>query len=114
MAENFKDLFILEPNQSAVRLCSSCNKDINLDIKRLNDAGWKVSHGLCERHIEQMYKMAGFNDQQIKASVKKAESAPDFKGHARDLSDSKNKPLVDWLKNPPVSPTLQKQQTKSA
>jgi len=111
MAEDFRDSFILEPDKSTLRLCAHCFKENNLDRTPLKNAGWTLSDGICVRHMSEMYQMAGFDDSLTKQALKKIETLPDFRGHVRDLSDPKNKPFVDWLKNPRPSPTAQKQAT---
>ena len=107
MIDNFKDAFILEPNDSIVRLCANCDKEQNLDQKKIISAGWQLSHGICKRHTAQMYKFAGFSDDRIAAALKKSETGSD-KPPIRDLLDPINKPFLDWLRNPTPSPTFNK------
>lgn len=114
MAEDFSDAFIISDTDNIVRICMSCDREQHLDQKKLVEAGWSLSHGICVRHIYQMYKMAGFDDEKIKGVIKKSEDSPDFKGHCRDLSDPKNKPFLDWLKEPKLSPKKQSEQQKAA
>lgn len=108
MAEDFSDMFSKENPNLILGICSACEKEAGIGQKTYTERGWNVSHGVCGRHASQFFKSAGIdiNTPKIKDMIDK--------NNTRDLSDPKNKPLVDWLKNPPLSPTLQKQQAKAA
>ena len=102
MAEDFNNNFSKEKPGLIVGICSACEKEEGIDQETYTQRGWEVSSGVCPRHAEKFLKFAGIPDDRIKEKIKDVKT--------RDLSDPKNKPLVDWLKNPPNSPTLQKQE----
>jgi len=101
MAEDFSNNFSKEDPDLIIGICSACEKEEGIDQKPYTDKGWSVSSGICSRHAEKFLRAANIPEDRIKERVKAMTT--------RDLSDPKNKPLVDWLKNPPLSPTKQKQ-----
>ena len=90
----FKSQFKL-PN--IVRICAECNSEQKIDQSKLKKMGWDITHGDCERHFENRLKSFGLDNSEIKIEV------DEFKNMAppcADLSDPKNKPLLNWLNNP--------------
>lgn len=94
--ENFSDVIL---NNNTIRMCSSCEKENNLDQNKITNQGWSLSHGICVRHIKSFFKAAGYDDARINSLM-----GEKFKNPCRDLSEPKNKPFVDWLKDPPQAP----------
>jgi hypothetical protein len=105
MAEDFNNNFSKTKPDMLVGICAECEQEVGIDKQSYLDKGWSVSHGVCGRHSEQFLKKANISPEKIKTFVSK--------NTTRDLSDPKNKPLVDWMKNPPLSPTKQKQEKPS-
>ena len=113
MMNNFKDVFLLDRNPPEILICAQCKNDQRIDIDKLHKSGWKTSDGTCIRHFTQLLKTAGIDDVSIKAAIDRVSAKYPGKAHPRDLSDPKNKPFLDWLRNPTPAPTLQKTQNPS-
>jgi hypothetical protein len=96
MAENFSNLFSKEKPNLILGICSACEKEVGIDQTAYTNKGWSASHSICGRHTEIYLKTANIPPDRIRAVVEK--------NTTRDLTDPKNKPLVDWLKNPPQAP----------
>ena len=105
MAEDFNNNFSKEDLDLIIGICSACEKDAGIDQKSYTDKGWSASHSICPRHAEKFLRSAKIPEDRIKERVKMMTT--------RDLSDPKNKPLIDWMKNPPLSPSQQKQEKPS-
>lgn len=105
MAEDFSNNFNKEYPDLIIGICSLCEKEAGIDQKSYTDKGWSASHSICPRHVEKFLRTANVPEDKIKERIKTMT--------VRDLADPKNKPFVDWLKNPPLSPTKQKQEKPS-
>jgi len=95
---NFSDTFI----GNKIRLCASCCQEQRIDVpmkKHIESLGWMISDGLCVRHFKKTFKTAGFDDDRIQKMVDDKLKNTDNKP-PRDLSESENQLLVEWLKNP--------------
>jgi len=97
MAEDFSDMFSKENPGLILGVCGNCEKEQGIDQKAYQKQGWSASHGICARHAEKFLKAANIPDDRIKKVVSN--------NTTRDLADPKNKPVVDWLKNPPPAPS---------
>jgi hypothetical protein len=102
MAENFKDQFKIDNDRIIISICGYCAKDQGLDQKKIVDAGWVLSHGVCRRHAMDIMKSMGQPPKETEQFIKKLESSD--KPPARDLNDPKNKPLLNWFKKPTPNP----------
>ena len=99
MPENFQDIF--PPDRPGVMLgiCAYCQKELGIDGKKIQAAGWSISHTVCKRHYLQLFpnfKSDAEKYPEVKARLDKVE-----KSNIRDLAEPENKSLVDWMKNPP-------------
>ena len=96
MTEDFSDNFSKEKPGLILGICSACEKEVGIDQKSYTSKGWSPSHSVCGRHAAIFLKTANIPADKINDLVQK--------NTTRDLADPKNKPFVDWLKNPPSAP----------
>lgn len=78
--------------EGIVTICDNCQKEKNIDGKKIEDLGWKISHGRCPRHTKRYFAMAGLASDKVKELAEKST--------IKDLSVPENKPLLDWFLNP--------------
>ena len=101
MPENFQDIFPPDRPGVMVGICANCQKEQGIDGKKIQSAGWSISHTVCYRHMYQFLKPMADNPA-VKEKLDKAKSSG-----IRDLNEPENKSLVDWMKNPPQAKTAE-------
>lgn len=99
LISKYPDVFI---GKNVLRICRICEKTLGISQFPLEQSGWDISHGLCDRHFVRMLKMADIPMEEIRALLVKATAQRNQQMiHAtRDLEFDNDFTLVNWLYNP--------------
>jgi hypothetical protein len=65
---------LIEGAQDTERACAYCDKEHGIKYQ----PGSKVSHGICQRHAEQMYRELGFSPEEIRQKMEAAAGTTGF------------------------------------
>lgn len=95
----YPDVFI---GKNVLRICRICERSLGISQLPLQENGWDITHGVCDRHFVRMLQMADVPLEEIRALLIRAtcQRNKQMICATRDLEFDRDFTLVNWLYKP--------------